>query len=227
MSKTEKTKNRSSLYRVLSTILVCSLSLIIIFFIVCQPGNDSQKIMCATFPSFAFFKNIIILYTFDKLFIIPFIICCAIIIIFILYSFFPSTYERQTIKNYEPTFLEAYRKRDIWLNAAIAWQIFYYWLIGSSFLATLNVIYISLYDSITVTPTNQLRRIVFYSVVSILFTLLNTYISPGSIYKGYRSAYEQIDEALIRSCHTKDIDFLINARVNAEKTIGDSIHIIN
>lgn len=221
--------NNNTGKRVICTLLAILLCIILIALIIIQNSEDTptaDKDINLS-PFFHYLTNIVTLYTFDKLFLIPSVVCVMIVLLFISYSLFPHTEEHLYLWNYKLSFEESYRKKDIWLNSSIAWQIFYYWLFGSSLLSTLNVIYISLYDSITVTLENQLRRIVFYSVISILFSMLNTFISPNKISSGYREAYEIIDAGIIEGYHTENIQTLTRARILAEKKIGNGFHSSN
>lgn len=91
----------------------------------------------------------------------------------------------------------AYIRKNAWLKSNLIWMTIHYWIIAASFLATLIVIYI------TVDNLNK-NSIVFYSVVSLFSSIMSYILSPMTIAKGYRLAYQEIDKAIFQYENSKD-----------------------
>lgn len=97
-------------------------------------------------------------------------------------------------KAYNIGFSEKFRffiiKRNAFLRSSIVWLAIYYWLHLGSILATITVIYLSVYNSANT------KRIFVYSVISLFFIFAELVLQPKTVSLGYRKAYILIDTAL-------------------------------
>lgn len=101
---------------------------------------------------------------------------------------------------------KALTRKSVWLKSEIAWLVVYYWLIGSSLLATIIVIYIGI-------DTMEQRRIVLYSIFSLFFCCAGYVVNAMTASRGYRKAYCLIDAAILK--YEQD--------GNNEKILGDAM----
>ena len=190
---------RNKRWRAFWLFFICIISVIIAYVLICVDIKG------------------ITLYTFDKIFALSILVCAAICFCFLACSLvIDEGYEY--IEGEEVIFYEAHKKKTIWLNSCITWLIIYYWVIGSSYLSTVIAIYITTYE---IELEAQIPRIVLYSILSLVLSILNMLIVPFNHAKGYRKAYEIIDEGLIESISQKDVALLKEARIKSEKIIGD------
>lgn len=88
-------------------------------------------------------------------------------------------------------YFEANRLKNIWLGSTNLWLVIHYWFVSSSYMATLFVIYIVSSDK------EDTNRILFYSIMSLITSIMDYVISPMTISRGYRNAYETLKIALI------------------------------
>lgn len=109
----------------------------------------------------------------------------------------------------------SYIKSDCWLKCNIIWLIVNFWIIGSSFLANLIIIY-------TVVNEINKNRIVFYSIMSLFTSIMSYVLNPIAMAKGYRLAFQEIDKAILiyenGKCENDDI--LVVALIKGEEYIS-------
>lgn len=107
----------------------------------------------------------------------------------------------------------AYIRKSVWLKSNIIWMVINFWMISSSFLSTIIVIYISVQDV-------DATRIVFYSVMSLFVSIMSYVLNPLAMARGYRKAYQEIDKAIFEYEKRKEnIDILEKALVCGEEYI--------
>lgn len=158
-------------------------------------------------------------YTVDKLVALSILGCSYVCSIFLI-----SGIVIENINTYLPgqekQFFESYKKKTIWLNSFITWLTIHYWAVGCSYLSSLIVIYVYVDDKMINNPDDVARRVILYSILAIILSVLDLLIQPFNHAKGYRKAYEMVDKGIIESVQNNDIKILINARINAEAVIG-------
>lgn len=107
----------------------------------------------------------------------------------------------------------AYIRKSVWLKSNIIWMVINFWMVASSFLSTIIVIYISI-DNLDAT------RIVFYSVMSLFVSIMGYVLNPLAMARGYRKAYQEIDKAIFEFEKDKNnTDILEKALVSGEEFI--------
>lgn len=128
----------------------------------------------------------------------------------------PSTtgIDDELINKSDGIYKTAYIRKNVWLKSNLIWMTIHYWVIAASFLATLIVIYI------TVDNLNE-SGIVFYSVVSLFTSIMSYILSPITIAKGYKLAYQKIDKAifLFENSSNQDKEILSSALIEGEELI--------
>ena len=72
-------------------------------------------------------------------------------------------------------------------------------------------------------PNDSAGRVILYSILAIILSVLDLLIQPFNHAKGYRKAYEMIDKGIIKSVQKNDINILLKARIDAESVIGKYI----
>lgn len=180
------------------------------------PSNPFESM----FIGFCVMLTEIELFSFDKIIILATLFSLTLIFLYTIYGIFPKTSEYQFLPEFETTYWEAFRRKNIWLCFSNIWQIIYYWSHSASLFTTLIIVYITLYNSNMIEPEEQLQRIVLYSLISTALGFMDIYIAPKKIVQGYRKAYECIDKGITKSIFKKNIDILTKARLKGEKIIG-------
>ena len=105
-----------------------------------------------------------------------------------------------------------YSRKTAWLKLNIVWLIFHYWFVGLSFLAPTITLLMAAYfgkDNI------EIFRVVVYSLLGILGSLLSFIMNPIKQAYGYRIAYQILDGVLISVCN--------NGNGNVSKLLNDAI----
>lgn len=123
--------------------------------------------------------------------------------------------EDTIINKIDGIYQTAYIRKSVWLKSNIIWTVVDYWILASSFLATLIVIYIAGND------TNK-NKIIFYSVMSLFTSIMSYVLNPMAMAKGYRAAYQEIDKAIFKYQHSKKKNekILLRALIKGEEYIN-------
>lgn len=121
--------------------------------------------------------------------------------------------EDAVIKDFNGIHKVAYIRKSVWLKSNIIWMVVNFWMISSSFLSTIIIIYISVEDV-------DATRIVFYSVMSLFVSIMGYVLNPLAMSRGYRKAYQEIDKAIFEyEKELKNVDLLKEALVCGEEYI--------
>ncbi len=128
---------------------------------------------------------------YDIFYVVLFVICLEVCLLMSLYIGSKGTEKEHC----EGIIGKAYSLRNIWLKTTIIWMLVAYWMISSSMLSTLIVIYISSENNKGV-DTN---RIIFYSIASLFVSVMYYVLSPMAVSRGYRRAFREINKAILKS----------------------------
>lgn len=178
-------------------------------------GKITRIVLCIIF--FALGLGIIIgsgfffLAIVDLLYLTLFIVCPeACILISIITGI-----EDTVIPEIEGTHKVAYIRKSVWLKSNIIWLVVGFWIISSSFLATLIVIYL------TSNEENK-NRIIFHSIMSLFTSIMSYVLNPIPMAKGYRLAYQEIDKAIFefQEKGSKNGEILVSSLAKGEEYIS-------
>ncbi len=146
------------------------------------------------------------LQVYDMFYIFLFVVCLEVCL---LMSIYIGTKEIDKEKD-KGIIGRGYSLKNVWLRSAIIWMLVAYWMISSSLLSTMIVIYISS-DKDNNIDTN---RIIFYSIASLFVSVMYYSLNPMSISRGYRKAFHDINRAILMTENQND---------EREKLLTDSI----
>lgn len=149
---------------------------------------------------------------FDVFYLMLFIVCLDVCL---LMSLFIGNKEKEK-ESIDGVIGQSFYLKSIWLVSTIVWMLVGFWMISSSLLSTLIVIYISS-DVSNGVDTN---RIIFYSIASLFVSVMNYALAPMAMSKGYRKAYQEINTAILKyECIEKDKKVLAEAIIKGEEYI--------
>lgn len=149
---------------------------------------------------------------FDVFYLLLFVVCLDVCL---LMSLFIGTREKEK-ESIAGVVGQAFYLKSIWLVSTIVWMLVGFWMISSSLLSTLIVIYISS-DISNGVDTN---RIIFYSIASLFVSVMYYALAPMAMSRGYRKAYQEINTAILKyECIEKDGKALAEAIIKGEECI--------
>lgn len=145
----------------------------------------------------------------DMLYVTLSVVCIEICILITLIT----GIEDIVIKSLDGIHKVAYIRKSVWLKSSIIWMVINFWMISSSFLSTIIVIYISVQNV-------DATRIVFYSVMSLFVSIMGYVLNPLAMARGYRKAYQEIDRAIFEyEKKNENVEILEKALVCGEEYI--------
>ena len=148
------------------------------------------------------------------LWIVVVTLCLALFIDFLI-VIFNSFSNARYIKdcNAKSLLNKAMKKSNIWFNMSVLWLTLEYIGILIPFESSCIVLLLNAYNKQSVF-TN-----ILYSAISMIFVVLVYAINPHKHVKGYRTAYQKIDDAINRQMISNDNE-LCKALAEAEKDIN-------
>ena len=165
---------------------------------------------------------------FSKTYNIFFTLIIVIIVILLIICFIMkgvNKKKREIFLNNDKFFEKANSLSHIWLNASILWMTLGYMFIISSFAATVIVIYLTSIQA-------DYNDILFYSIFSLLLTVVLYEVNPKQHMHCYRKAFVYINNSInlyviaIENNNAQDIkterDNLIKAMSECENIINSS-----
>lgn len=150
---------------------------------------------------------------YDIFYILLFVVCLEVCLLMSLYIGFTERNRRKGDALLET----AYCLKAVWLKSTIIWTLVNYWMVSSSLLATVIVIYISS-ESDNMIDTS---RIIFYSIASLFLSVMNYALTPMAMARGYRKAFLEINKAILeyRSQSSKSEQMLADKISEGEEII--------
>ena len=88
------------------------------------------------------------------------------------------------------------RLRISWLRSQLVFQIVDYYLVALSFISMVIIIYTSN------EPNANGMRIIFYAILSFVFSVINIIFKPQKIASGYRKAFKELNNAIMEYEYT-------------------------